>query len=583
MKKMMALMALAASSASALAAQPDEPDTRTRTYVYPTRIVWETERQSFDDGWPMRRETVQMEKLLEHKRGQVSEGYFGTSVGTKLVNRGEAPGVLLDFGRELHGGVQIGISKESSAMARLRLRFGESVGEAMSTLGDGRHACNDHSVRDLELEVPRFGTIEVGNTGFRFLRLDLVTGGEVGFEFVRAVSLMRPMKTIGTFRSSDERLNRIYETGVRTAHLCCQEHLWDGIKRDRLVWIGDDSYTAMKAVLPVFGAASVVPETLDHAIATTPPERWMVLPSYTLWFVRCLADWYRYTGDIAYLRGHAEYLRKTMDHVLAKGMQPDGRWTGGAFLDWHTHANRPASLDGLQAVSAMAYDDAAFLFAELGEAERASSWRALAATARKVPVQPHGAKLSAALQVQAGMLEAKTAIDGWLCKEPGIDQSPFSSYFIADVLSAAGRQDLALPTMRNYFGAMLDMGATSFWEGFDVAWTNGATRIDEMPVAGRKEVHGDFGEFCYPGFRNSLCHSWGAGVSAWCIQRILGIRPLDVGCRTVEVRPSLGDLSWAEGAMALPDGRAVRVRAARRADGTLDVKVDAPEGVKVVR
>ena len=63
----------------------------------------------------------------------------------------------------------------------------------------------------------------------------------------------------------------------------------------------------------------------------------------------------------------------------------------------------------------------------------------------------------------------------------------------------------------------------------------------------------------------------------------MGIRPLSLGCRTVEVKPCLGDLAWAEGAMALPDGGAVRVRAEKRADGSLDVRVAAPDWVKIVR
>ena len=49
---------------------------------------------------------------------------------------------------------------------------------------------------------------------------------------------------------------------------------------------------------------------------------------------------------------------------------------------------------------------------------------------------------------------------------------------------------------------------------------------------------------------HSLCHGWSCGPAQWCINNILGIRPLDPGCRRVEVKPFLGDLEWAEGAMA---------------------------------
>ena len=97
-----------------------------------------------------------------------------------------------------------------------------------------------------------------------------------------------------------------------------------------------------------------------------------------------------------------------------------------------------------------------------------------------------------------------------------------------------------------------------------------------------RELHGDYGEFCYRGFRHSLCHGWSCGPAPWLIRHVLGIRPVGTGCRTVEVRPDLGDLDWAEGAMALPRGGAVRVRVEKAADGTLRTNVFAPADVKVV-
>ena len=41
-------------------------------------------------------------------------------------------------------------------------------------LGDEKNATNDHAVRDQTCLVPWLGTHEIGNTGFRFVRIDLV-------------------------------------------------------------------------------------------------------------------------------------------------------------------------------------------------------------------------------------------------------------------------------------------------------------------------------------------------------------------------------------------------------------------------
>jgi hypothetical protein len=62
---------------------------------------------------------------------------------------------------------------------------------------------------------------------------------------------------------------------------------------------------------------------------------------------------------------------------------------------------------------------------------------------------------------------------------------------------------------------MLDLGATTFWEDFDFAWTDNAARIDELVPAGKKDVHGGYGAYCYIGFRHSLCHGWASGPTAW--------------------------------------------------------------------
>ena len=125
------------------------------------------------------------------------------------------------------------------------------------------------------------------------------------------------------------------------------------------------------------------------------------------------------------------------------------------------------------------------------------------------------------------------------------------------------------------------MGATSFWEDFNLAWTNNAFRIDEKPLSEKKDIHGDFGDYCYKGFRHSLCHGWSAGPASFCVNHVIGLRPQKVGCREIEIKPFLGDLDWAEGAMALPTGESVKVMVRKCSDGTLAVDIDAPKWVRI--
>ena len=543
-------------------------DPRTRELVDPVRIVATSPGLKGADV------------LLTPKYGQVPEGRFLAGSGVVLA---KDEWLVLDFGRELHGSLQIGSGAKGGRGAKVRVRFGESVSESMSELkgaAEGATATNDHAIRDDVVTLPWLGRREIGETGFRFARIDNAGTVPVQLEYVRAVSTMRPMARLGSFRCSDERLNRVFETAVRTVHLCCQDYIWDGIKRDRLVWMGD-THPETKAILTVFGAADIVPATLDYAAATTPPDSaWMNnMATYTLWWIRNLAEWYRFTGDRAYLEKHADYLAKTVGHVLAT-IGNDGVWKANTFLDWPTQSDKKAAAAGTQGLLAMTLDDAAFLLDEL-KRPVPGLMEARARVAATKP-DPHGVKSAASLLALSGLRDAKEMFAASLGRNEHAGVSTFYGYYMLEAMSAAGETRRALDTVRDYWGGMLDMGATSFWEDFDLAWTNNAFRIDEMRVAGKEDVHGDYGAYCYVGFRHSLCHGWSSGPAPWLIEHVLGIRPLDVGCKTVEVKPDLGDLEWAEGAMALPGGRSVRVRVSRRRDGTLKVEVDAPDGIKVV-
>ena len=223
--------------------------------------------------------------------------------------------------------------------------------------------------------------------------------------------------------------------------------------------------------------------------------------------------------------------------------------------------------------------EAEFLAGELGREGLASKAAACAKRVEGFVPDPHGAKAAAAMLALSGLRDPKEMFRDVLGKGGHSGVSTFYGYYMLEAMSAAGENARALETVRDYWGGMLDMGATSFWEDFDLAWTNNAFRVDEAPVAGRKDIHGDFGAYCYVGFRHSLCHGWSSGPAPWLIEHVLGIRPLDVGCRSVEVSPFLGDLEWAEGAMALPGGGKVSVRAERAPDGKVRTKVDAPPGV----
>lgn len=553
-----------------LPAQKFSNDERTRYFVYPQRVLW----TSLDSG----AQIEGADYLISRQETQVTLDQPPCCV---LKNQNGSAGILLDFGKELHGGIQIMIGQmQDKTPAAFRVRFGESATEAMSDPGGPQNATNDHAVRDLVVRAPWLGMVEIGNTGFRFVRLDLLDSNRtVPLIGVRAVFLLRDLEYLGSFRCNDARLNQIWETGAYTVHLCMQDYLWDGIKRDRLVWIGDMHPETM-TILSVFGNHPIVPASLNLVRQRTPLPKWMNgISSYSMWWLLIHADWYRYGGDLQFLQENKDYIFGLLEQ-LEKCIGPDNRekMPKGRFLDWPSNANPPAIHAGLHALLLLTLEAGRELCQVLDAPEAAAKYAQTAARLKKYLPEPNGSKQAAALMALAGLEDAGKLNTSVMAVGGAQGMSTFYGYYVLQARALAGDYQGCLDTIRDYWGGMLDLGATTFWEDFDLAWAKNATRIDELAQTGRPDIHGDFGNYCYKGFRHSLCHGWASGPTAWLSEHVLGIRPLEPGFKSVAINPHLGDLQWAEGTFPTPLG-VISVRHEKQPDGSIHSEIDLPEGM----
>ena len=90
----------------------------------------------------------------------------------------------------------------------MRVRFGESVSEAMSEIGGEKNATNDHINRDQIIDVGFLSMPEIGPSGFRFARIDLLdTDASVGFQAIQGIFTYRELEYKGSFECNDELLN----------------------------------------------------------------------------------------------------------------------------------------------------------------------------------------------------------------------------------------------------------------------------------------------------------------------------------------------------------------------------------------
>lgn len=543
-----------------------------KTYLTPTRIVW----QSDDTGKHLQNQ----ETLLVKGNGQVAvndENLFRMVSDDK-----HKPGILLDYGKEIHGGVKISMGiRPSKTPLKLRVRFGESVSEAMSEMGGESTATNEHSLRDFIIEVPWLGSIEVGETGFRFLRIDVVEANEnAPIKSVEAAFIYRDLNYIGSFESNDQRLNDIWITGAYTVHLNMQNYLWDGIKRDRLVWVGD-MHPEVMTINTVFGKNSIVPKSLDLARDQHPLPQWMnTISSYSMWWLIIHKNWYDYHGDLAYLKEQENYMIALLDQLSAF-IDKDNKETlnGGRFLDWPTSTDPKAVHAGLQAMMIMTFEDGAAMMNLLDRPELAKKYEAIAKRLKKHEPEGNTTKQAAALMVLADIAKAKKTNTEILKKDGVENMSTFYGYYILEAMAAANDHQGALEVIREYWGGMLDLGATTFWEDFNINEGKMSGRIDELPAQNKSDIHTDFGAFCYVGLRHSLAHGWASGPTSWLTQYVLGVNVSDGG-ETVTIIPHLGDLEYVNGTFPTKYG-VLKISHKKSANGKVTTTIDAPDGLKV--
>jgi alpha-L-rhamnosidase len=94
-----------------------------------------------------------------------------------------------------------------------------------------------------------------------------------------------------------------------------------------------------------------------------------------------------------------------------------------------------------------------------------------------------------------------------------------------------------LKEMKDYWGGMLKLGATSFWEEYNP--TKKGT--EHLAMYGRK-------------FGKSLCHAWGASPIYLLGKYYLGVKPTSSGYATYVAEPNLGGLQWMQGKVPTPNG-----------------------------
>jgi alpha-L-rhamnosidase len=502
-------------------------------------------------------------------------GDFIVRLPAEKLTDTEAPSVVLDFGRELTGRVEI--VSDSDAPAIVTVQMGESESEAMKVPFLGVN----------EMTIPPRGTGYGPKSAFRYVKIRYVGGGpELHFKSIRVDHIFYPVTYAGSFESSDPLLNRIWETGAYTAHLCMQDGVWDASKRDRGRWMGDTDVSG-RVIEDVFGERPLMEDTLDRLMGPAPVDQHVNgIPGYSSFWFTGVADYYRHTGSKQFLEREHERMVQLLNFVDREFDERNiyaNKSKVWLYVDWSPELNGDTS-ETRRATTLefyRAYREAAWMLRELGDTANADKYdqRAteLKAGAEKYLLDASTGTFGPRWQTNAAAViggvagpERYAAIWEHVLAQvgkgstKGLIISPYYNYYVIRAMAETGHRQEALAWIRQYWGGMLREGATSFWEAYDPSWY-------------KEDFHSSLQADNRSGYFVSLAHGWSAGPTAWLMEQVLGIQPTGAGFSTVDIRPDLVDLSWARGAEPTPTGL-LKVDVRRYASG-LVVSIDLPEGV----
>ncbi|WP_246188121.1 alpha-rhamnosidase [Paenibacillus tengchongensis] len=462
---------------------------------------------------------------------------------------------LLDFGRETFGYLRF---HNLAGSGSVRIYYGESLMEALSP--DGCYSLDEFTVHEAEVRAED-GIYTLDDAkAFRYVWIQTDPG--VRWSHVSMLYEYVPLDYRGAFECSDSKLNEIYGRGMYTLQLNTREFFLDGIKRDFWVWSGD-AYQAFLMNYYSFFDLDVTRRTLIALRGKDPLTKHIntILDYSPYWFIS-LYDYYLYTGDAGFIRQYYDRAVSLMEFCL-KQRDEEGFLIGlpgdWVFVDWADFATTGA-LSTIQILLARALE-AMSIFAGLAEDPAASdSYRKLAEElkARTMQLfwdeekggllhhrvdgvtQPELTKHASMFAMTYGYLtpEQRERVIQSVLLNPEVPQirTPYMRFHEMAVLCEGGLHDQVRQQILSYWGGMIALGATTFWEEYNPALADDA----------------HYSMYGMP-FGKSLCHAWGAGPVYLMGKYFLGVTPASPGYETYRIEPNLGGLEHMKG--TVPTGK----------------------------
>ena len=475
-------------------------------------------------------------------------------------------GTLYDFGKETFGYLKI-----KGLQGTVHIYYGESREEAL----DKEHC------ETLDVLTSCRDLVVTHSKAFRYVYIE--KNGGTTYDEVTMDYEFAPYDQLhsGSFRCSDEEINKIWDVAAYTMDLTTREFFMDGIKRDRWTWSGDAIQSYLMNYYLRFDT-ECVKRTIRQLRGKDPVTAHVnTIMDYTFYWFKSILDYYQYTGDVDFVREMWPRMVTLMDYVegrlnvdgMAEGQSDD--WIFVDWVDFPMHKRGTLCFEQILLMKAMETmalcakllginkSDYRVKSEELRNKIKQTFWsydlKAYYHAIEDGQMNRQITKFPNMFAILYGLAyeEERCEIMKSVMLNPDIPAitTPYMRFYELETLCLDGLQTQVLQEMRDYWGGMLREGATSFWEKY----VPSETGTQHLAMYGRP-------------YGKSLCHAWGASPIYLLGKYYLGVRPTMPGYKEFEIRPSLGDLEWMEGDVPTPHGM-IHVEMNRH-----QVKVLATEG-----
>jgi alpha-L-rhamnosidase len=464
-------------------------------------------------------------------------------------------GTLYDFGKETFGFVKFHRLKGKGL---LNIYYGESAEEAFSV-----DHCETLDRLPIENMVASDFTIP-GSKAFRYIYVE--KDNSLSYDSLSMLFEYLPLEDKGSFRCNDEQLNKIWDVASYTLHLTTREFFVDGLKRDRWMWSGDAYQSYLMNYYLFFDSPSVSRTTFALRGKDPVTSHINTIMDYSFYWFMGIYDFYQYTGNKQLVEQLYPRMKSLMDYCLsrrnANGMMQGlaGDWV---FIDWADFKmSKAGEVSFEQLLFCRSLETMALCANIMNDTENEKLYQKLAADLKsKLFTAFWSDKENAFIHnrengVMSTQVTPFTNIFAVLCnyldrdKTKAVKQNvllnpnalkittPYMRFYELEALCKLGEENYVLNEIRNYWGGMINLGATSFWEKYNPAEKN----PELLAMYGRP-------------YGKSLCHSWGASPIYLLGKYFLGVKPDSPGYETYSVEPCLGDLQWIEGDVPTPGGK----------------------------